>query len=45
MRADLVPGNRFPDLALPDHTGRLTRLSEITGGKDPLAVVFYRGWW
>jgi peroxiredoxin len=34
----------FPDLALPDHTGRPRTLSEIAGG-DPLVLVFSRGWW
>jgi peroxiredoxin len=40
----LEPGQRFPDLDLPDHTGRPRRLSEIAGG-DPLALLFSRGWW
>jgi len=40
----LAPRNVFPDLELPDHTGRVRRLSEVTGG-DPLALVFSRGWW
>jgi peroxiredoxin len=34
----------FPDLDLPDHTGRSRRLSEIAGG-DPLILVTSRGWW
>jgi peroxiredoxin len=34
----------FPDLALPDHTGRQRSLSEIANG-DPLVLVFSRGWW
>jgi peroxiredoxin len=34
----------FPDLDLPDHTGRPRRLSEIAGG-DPLVLVTSRGWW
>jgi peroxiredoxin len=34
----------FPDLELPDHTGRPRRLSEVAGG-DPLVLVFSRGWW
>jgi peroxiredoxin len=34
----------FPDLELPDHTGRERRLSEIAGG-DPLVLVCSRGWW
>jgi peroxiredoxin len=40
----LEPGDRFPDLDLPDHTGRARLLSELAGG-DPLALVFSRGWW
>jgi peroxiredoxin len=40
-----LPGDAgFPDLDLPDHTGRERRLSELTGG-DPLALIFSRGWW
>jgi len=35
---------RFPDLALPDHTGRGRTLSELAGG-DPVALFFSRGWW
>jgi hypothetical protein len=38
MRSDITPGATFPDYELPDHTGRLRRLSEIQGG-DPLVVV------
>ena len=41
---DLSPGERFPDLDLPDHTGRDRRLSEIAGG-DPLVLITSRGWW
>src|SRR5215218_3818173 len=44
MRADLVPGNPFPDLRLPDHTGRERALSEIAA-KQPLILCFLRGWW
>ena len=40
----LEPGRAFPDVELPDHTGRLRGLSEIAGG-DPLALVTSRGWW
>jgi len=40
----LRAGARFPDLDLPDHTGRARLLSEIAGG-DPVALVFSRGWW
>lgn len=41
---DLSPGERFPDLELPDHTGRDRRLSEIAGA-DPLVLITSRGWW
>jgi peroxiredoxin len=34
----------FPDLALPDHTGRQRTLSDVANG-DPLVLVFSRGWW
>lgn len=40
----LVPGAGFPDLELPDHTGRRRRLSELAGG-DPLALFTARGPW
>jgi peroxiredoxin len=40
----LKPGDRFPDLDLPDHTGRPRTLSEVAGG-DPLALFTSRGWW
>ncbi|MEA2480791.1 MAG: hypothetical protein QOJ07_2713 [Thermoleophilaceae bacterium] len=42
--AGLGPGTRFPDLDLPDHTGRPRRLSELAGG-NPLALFTARGWW
>ena len=40
-------GEKFPDLdlALKDHTGQEVKLSEVTEGKFPLIVVFYRGYW
>ncbi len=44
MRPDLIPGNRFPDLELPDHNGHQRKLSELAGG-DPVILNFYRGWW
>jgi len=34
----------FPNLELPDHTGRPRSLLEIAGG-DPVALFFSRGWW
>jgi peroxiredoxin len=39
-----VTGSVFPDLELPDHTGRMRSLSEVAGG-DPLVLVTSRGWW
>jgi peroxiredoxin len=44
MIPELVPGNRFPDVELPDHSGQRRRLSELGGG-NPLLLNFYRGWW
>src|ERR1044071_5725755 len=41
---ELSPGASFPDLDLPDHTGRQRRLSELAGG-DPLVLFTSRGWW
>jgi peroxiredoxin len=40
----MKPGQLFPDLDLPDHTGRPRRLSELGGG-DPVALFTSRGWW
>jgi peroxiredoxin len=44
MRDDLVVGNPFPDIRLPEHTGRERSLSEIAG-QSPLVLAFIRGWW
>jgi peroxiredoxin len=44
MRQDLLPGNVFPDLCLPEHTGEELSLSEIAG-ESPLVLCFGRGWW
>jgi peroxiredoxin len=44
MRQDLVPGNAFPDIRLPEHTGRELALSGIAMRK-PLVLAFVRGWW
>ena len=38
-------GARFPDLALKDHSGQEVKLSDITEGRFPLIVAFYRGYW
>ena len=40
----LAPGERFPDLDLPDASARERTLSEIAAA-DPLVLVFSRGWW
>jgi peroxiredoxin len=37
-------GEPFPDLDLPDHTGRPRLLSEVAGG-DPAVLLCSRGWW
>ena len=44
MRTDLVAGNPFPDLELPDHKRNPVRLSTLANGY-PLIVSFYRGYW
>lgn len=44
MRSDLVPGNAFPDLHLPDTTGEEHSLGEIAHNQ-PLVLIFFRGWW
>jgi peroxiredoxin len=40
----LEPGERFPDLELPDHNGVVRTLGELAEG-DPLVLNFFRGWW
>ena len=44
MRDDLAVGNVFPDLRLPEHTGKELALSEIAR-EQPLVLAFVRGWW
>jgi peroxiredoxin len=44
MRAHLAVGNPFPDLTLPETTGRGLSLSKIASGQ-PLVLLFVRGWW
>ncbi len=44
MRAGLEPGNDFPDFELPDHSGAIRRLSQLTADHATL-LHFYRGWW
>jgi len=54
MRTSPQQGQRFPDLALPDHHDHVVRLSQLTATDEfswrlgftegcPLIVVFYRG--
>lgn len=42
MRPDLTPGNLFPDIELPDHTGAVVKLSDLMRGW-PTIVTFARG--
>jgi peroxiredoxin len=38
------PGERFPDLELPDQYGNARQLTDLAGG-DPVMLQFYRGFW
>ena len=38
MRADIVPGSKFPDYQLPDHTNTPRKLSELQGD-DPMILT------
>ena len=42
MRADIVPGSKFPDFELPDHTSTKRKLNELQG-EDPLILTLARG--
>lgn len=42
MRSDIVPGARFPDYQLTDHTRKRRRLSELQGN-DPMILLLSRG--
>jgi peroxiredoxin len=42
MRSDIVPGGSFPDYELPDHTGKVRKLSELQGN-DLLILTVARG--
>jgi peroxiredoxin len=44
MREELRPGNRFPDIELPDQDDRIVQLSSLMRG-FPTAVVFSRGYY
>jgi peroxiredoxin len=41
---NLAPGKPFPDVTLPEHTGRELTLSAIAS-RQPLVLCFVRGWW
>jgi len=41
---NLAPGKTFPDISLPEHTGRVLSLSRIAL-RQPLVLYFVRGWW
>ena len=40
----LVVGQSAPDFTLPDAAGRAVRLSDYRG-RQPVVLVFYRGYW
>lgn len=42
MRADIVPGAKFPDYELTDHAAKRRKLSELQGS-DPMILVLSRG--
>jgi peroxiredoxin len=42
MRADIIPGAKFPDYELSDHTGKHRKLSELQA-LDPMIVILSRG--
>jgi len=42
MRSDIVPGAKFPDCELSDHSGKHRKLSELQG-PDPMILVLGRG--
>jgi peroxiredoxin len=44
MRDDLLPGNKFPDIELPNQDNEAVKLSNIIRG-FPTAVVFSRGYY
>src|SRR5580704_17261247 len=42
MRADIVPGAKFPDYELTDHAAKRRKLSELQG-PHPMVLVLSRG--
>ena len=43
MRENLRPGERFPDIELPNQDGESTKLSDLMG-TFPIIVAFSRGY-
>jgi len=41
---NLIIGQKFPDLELPDQDGQPVKLSGLVG-KFPFILTFYRGYW
>ena len=44
MRENLRPGEKFPDIELPDQNDKQTKLSSLMRG-FPIAVIFSRGYY
>jgi peroxiredoxin len=44
VRSDIIPGGKFPDYALPDHTKTVRKLSELAG-EDPMILTLSRGFY
>src|SRR5580693_7949182 len=42
MRPDIIPGAKFPDYELPDHTAKHRKLSDLQG-PHPMVLVLSRG--
>jgi peroxiredoxin len=42
MRADIVPGAKFPDFELSDHSSKRRKLSDLQG-PDPMVLILSRG--
>jgi peroxiredoxin len=44
MRENLRPGEKFPDIELPNQDNKLTKLSSLMHG-FPTVVIFSRGYY
>ena len=44
MPLKFKPGDKFPSLSLPDHSGQETTIEDLAAGA-PLILTFYRGGW